>query len=377
MSALSKKYKINYKRRYTIPKNKKQRVRKSIKVYHNRVKPPTRKRKHYVGGDIEVPAVYDIFPSGQSYQPNVTCLEKECDKKYDAGEMTTTCLNTRIVTKLFSQTLDASEQATMNRIDGNFTDEERKHVEDLTQKYLTNYVDSLFPKSFFSKNSVDLAPQNAKKLKELLAVINPEYVVYLTQTSTLSDEIKQKIRDTGQSALNVVVAPLVEVETDVEMQPEPEDDVQMQTEAEAQVDAQIPPEAEAEAEAQRQQAAEAEAQRQQAAEAEAQRQQAAEAEAQRQQAAEAEAEKAAKKAAKKAEQDRFNAAKKAEMEQRFAKRRADSAAADVKRKEDLAEKRAARAADALIKEENRAAAKTLKNITALKKNNGNGTRKKR
>ena len=413
MPALSKKYKINYKKRYTIPKNKKQRVHKSIKVYHTRAKSPTRRRKYYMGGDIEVPVVYDIFPSGQSYQPNVTCLEKECDKKYDAGEMTTTCLNTRIVTKLFSQTLDASEQATMNRIDGNFTDEERKHVEDLTQKYLTNYVDSLFPKSFFSKNSVDLTPQNAKKLKDLLDVINPEYVVYLTQTSTLSDEIKQKIRDTTQPALNVIADntdAVVEVETDAEMQPESEAEAEQQIQPETEAEVQIPPEPEAEAEIQRQQAAEAEAQRQQAeaevqrqkvteaeaqrqqaaeAEAEVQRQQAAEAEAQRQQAAkaeaevqrqqaaEAEAEKAAKKAAKKAEQDRFNAAKKAEMEQRFAKRRADSAAADVKRKEDLAEKRAARAADALIKEENRAAAKTLKNTTALKKSSGNGTRKKR
>jgi hypothetical protein len=380
MPALSKKYKINYKRRYTIPKNKKLRGHKSIKVYHNRVKPPTRKRAHYMGGDIEVPVVYDIFPSGQSYQPNTDCLEKECDKK-DAGERTTTCLNTRIVMNLFSQTLDDSENATMDRIDSNFTPAERKHVEDLTQKYLTNYVDSLFPKSFFSKNNADLTPQNAIKLKELLAVINPEYVVYLTQTSTLSDEIKQKIRDTTQPALNVVVAPLVEMETNVEMQPEPEaeTDVEIPPEPEAQAqippdpeaeaDAQIPPEPEAAAEVQIPQEAEAEAQRQQAAEAEA--------EAQRQQAAEAEAQKVAKKAAKKAEQDRFNAAKKEEMEQRFAKRRADSAAADVKRKEDLAEKKAARAADALIKQENRAAAKTLKNITALKKSSGNGTRKKR
>ena len=363
MPALSKKYKINYKRRYTIPKNKKLRGHKSIKVYHNRVKPPTRKRAHYMGGDIEVPVVYDIFPSGQSYQPNTDCLEKECDKKNDAGEKTTTCLNTRIVMNLFSQTLDDSENATMDRIDSNFTQAERKHVEDLTQKYLTNYVDSLFPKSFFSKNNADLTPQNAIKLKELLAVINPEYVVYLTQTSTLSDEIKQKIRDTTQPALNVVVAPLVEMETDVEMQPEPEaeTDVEISPEPEAEADAQIPPESEAAAEVQIPQEAEAEA--------EAQRQQAAE--------AEAEAQKVAKKAAKKAEEDRFNAAKKEEMEQRFAKRRADSAAADVKRKEDLAEKKAARAADALIKEENRAAAKTLKNTTALKKSSGNGTRKKR
>jgi hypothetical protein len=383
MPALSKKYKINYKRRYTISKNKKQRVYKSIKVYHNRVKPPTRKRKHYMGGDIEVPVINNIFPSGQTYQPNMTCLEKECDKK-DAGEKTTTCLNTRIVMNLFRQTLDDSEQETIGRIDGKFTDEERKHVQDLTEKYLTNYVDSLFPKSFFSKNTADLTPENTQKLKDLLQVIKPEYVVYLTQTSTLSDEIKQKIRDTTQPALNVVVDntdSLVEVEADAEMQPEPEVEAQMQPDVEAEAEAQMQPEAEAEAQMQTEVEPEAEVQRQQAAEteAEAQRQQAAEAEAeiQRQQAAEAEAQKAAKKAAKKAEEDRFNAAKKAEMEQRFAKRRADSAAAEVKRKEDLAEKKAARAAAALIKEENRAAAKTLKNTTALKKSSGNGTRKKR
>ena len=74
MPALSKKYKINYKRRYTIPKNKKLRGHKSIKVYHNRVKRPTRKRKHYIGGDIKVPAINSIFPSGQVYQPNTVCL---------------------------------------------------------------------------------------------------------------------------------------------------------------------------------------------------------------------------------------------------------------------------------------------------------------
>jgi hypothetical protein len=204
MRSLSKKYKINYKRRYTIPKNKKHRAHKSIKVYHTRVKAVTRKRKYYMGGDIEVPVVYDIFPSGQTYQPNTDCLEKECNKK-DAGERTTTCLNTRIVMNLFSQTLDASEQETMDRIDGNFKPAERKHVQELTEKYLTNYVDSLFPKSFFSKNIADLTPENATKLKELLKVINQEYVVYLTQTSTLSDEIKQKIRDTTEPALNVPV----------------------------------------------------------------------------------------------------------------------------------------------------------------------------
>jgi hypothetical protein len=390
MPALSKKYKINYKRRYTIPKNKKQRGRKSIKVYHNRAKQQTRKRKYYMGGDIEVPGINSIFPSGQTYQPNVTCLEKECDKT-EALEKTTACLNTRIVMNLFRQTLDASEQEIMGRIDGKFTDEERKHVQDLTEKYLTNYVDSLFSKSFFSKNTTDLTPENTQKLRDLLDVIKPEYVDYLKQTSTLSDEIKQKIRTTTQPALNVVVAPLVDAGTAVENQPEPEDELQMQTdarippdapvetEAEAEVqreqaaEGQMQPDAEVEAEAQRQQAVEsqAEVQRQQTAEAEEQRQQAAEAEAQRQQAAEA----AAKKAAKKEEAERFNAAKKAEMEQRFAQRRADSAAAEVKRKEDLAEKKAARAAAALIKEENRAAAKTLKNTNALKKSSG--TRKKR
>jgi len=202
MPALSKKYKINYKKRYTILNNKKQRGHKSIKVYHNRAKAPTRKRKYYIGGDIKVPVIYDIFPSGQTYQPNTDCLEKECDKK-DAGEKTTTCLNTRIVMNLFSQTLDASEQETMDRIYVNFKPAERKHVQDLTQKYLTNYVDSLFSKSFFSKNNADLTPANTQKLKELLKVINPEYVLYLTQTSTLSDEIKQKIM-VVQQELNLV-----------------------------------------------------------------------------------------------------------------------------------------------------------------------------
>jgi hypothetical protein len=374
MPALSKKYKINYKRRYTIPKNKKQRGHKSIKVYHTRVKASTRKRKHYMGGDIEVPVIYDIFPSGQTYQPNTDCLEKECDKK-DAGEKTTTCLNTRIVMNLFSQTLDDSEQATMDRIDGNFTPAERKHVQDLTEKYLTNYVDSLFPKSFFSKNSADLTPENATKLKDLLEVIKPEYVVYLTQNSNLSDEIKQTIRATTQEALNVVVdnaAPALidaetETEPEVQIQPEAEPEVQMPTEAEAQ----IPPEPEPEAQIQPE--PEPEVQIQPEPEPEAQRQQQAEeAEAQRQQQ-QAEA----KKAAKKAEKERFNAAKKAEMDQRFAQRRAESAAADVKRKEDLAEKKAARAAANLIKEENRAAAKTLKNITTAKKSSGSATRKKR
>jgi hypothetical protein len=377
MPSLSKKYKINYKKRYTIPKNKKQRGHKSIKVYHNRAKQPTRKRKHYIGGDIEVPVVYDIFPTGQSYQPNVICLEKECDKK-DAGEKTTTCLNTRIVMNLFSQTLDDSEKETMDRIDDKFTAEERKSVQDLTEKYLTNYVDSLFPKSFFSKNTTDLTPENAKKLKELLQVINPEYVGYLTQTSTLSDEIKQKIRATTQPELNVLAdntAAVVEVQPEVQMQPETEPQVQIPPETEAEPEAQIQPETEPQVQIQPEAEVEAEVQRQQAAEAEpeAQIQPEAEVEAdvQRQQAADAEA----KKAAKKAEKEKFNAAKKAEMEQRFAQRRAESAAADVKRKEELAEKKAARAAAALIKEENRAAAKTLKNTTMLKKSSG--TRKKR
>jgi len=377
MPSLSKKNKINYKKRYTIPKNKKQRGRKSIKVYHNRAKVPTRKSKHYIGGDIEVPVVYDIFPTGQSYQPNVTCLEKECDKK-DAGEKTTTCLNTRIVMNLFSQTLDDSEKETMDRIDDKFTAEERKSVQDLTEKYLTNYVDSLFPKSFFSKNTTDLTPENAKKLKELLQVINPEYVGYLTQTYTLSDEIKQKIRATTQPELNVLAdntAAVVEVQPEVQMQPETEPQVQILPETEAEPEAQIQPETEPQVQIQPEAEVEAEVQRQQAAEAEpeAQIQPEAEVEAdvQRQQAADAEA----KKAAKKAEKEKFNAAKKAEMEQRFAQRRAESAAADVKRKEELAEKKAARAAAALIKEENRAAAKTLKNTTMLKKSSG--TRKKR
>lgn len=202
MPLLSKKYKINYNKHYTTSKNKKQWGRKSIKVYHNRVKPLSRKKKHYMGGDIEVPSINNIFPSGQTYQPNTDCLEKECDKD-DAGEKTTTCLNTRIVMNLFSQNLDASEEATLVRIDDNFTDEERKHVEDLTEKYITNYVDSLFSKSFFSKNNAELTPENTQKLKDLLQVIKPKYVDYLTQNSTLSDEIKQKMLDVQQE-LNVV-----------------------------------------------------------------------------------------------------------------------------------------------------------------------------
>ena len=192
MSALSKKYKINSKRSYTI-KNKKQREQKSIKVYHNRVKRSSRKRKHYMGGDIEVPAINSIFPSGQSYQPNTDCLEKECDKKDDAGEMSTTCLNTRIVMNLFRQNLDVSEQDTLARIDDNFTAEERKYVQDMTEKYITNYVDSLFSRSIFSKNNVDLSLENTQKLKDLLEVIKPEYVDYLTQNANLSDDIKQLV----------------------------------------------------------------------------------------------------------------------------------------------------------------------------------------
>ena len=416
MAALSKKYKINYKRRYTIPKNKKHRAHKSIKVYHTRVKRPSRKQKHYMGGDIEVPVVYDIFPSGQSYQPNVTCLEKECDKK-DPGERTTTCLNTRIVMNLFSQTLDDSENATMDRIDSNFTPAERKHVQDLTKKYLTNYVDSLFPKSFFSKNNADLTPENATKLKELLKVINPEYVLYLTQTSTLSDEIKQKIRGSKQE-LNVVVTTRVEnpivdnpiidnpiidnpiidnpiidnpivdnpiidnpiidnpiidnpiVDNPIVDNPIVDNPIidnpivnnpivnnPIVDNAIASNTAVV--DAEAEADMQRQQA---------------------EADMQRQQAAEKAGKKAAKKAesaAKKLETDKQNAAKKLETDKQNAVKKAARDAADVKRKEELAEKKAARAADALIKEENRAAAKTLKNTTALKKSSGNATRKKR
>ena len=202
MPSLSKKYRINYSKRYITSKNKKQGGRKSIKVY-NRVKPMSRKIKHYMGGDIEVPAINNIFPSGQTYQPNTDCLEKECGKKDDAGENTTTCLNTRIVMNLFRQKLDDSEQETMNRIDGNFTDEERNHVQDLTEKYLTNYVGSLFSKSIFSKNNVDLTPGNTTKLKDLLEVIQTKYVDYLTRDSNLSDDIKEKIRAI-QEELNVV-----------------------------------------------------------------------------------------------------------------------------------------------------------------------------
>jgi len=192
MPALSKKYKINYKRRYSISKNKKQRGYKSIKVYHKRVKRPTRKKKHYIGGDIKVPPINNIFPSGQTYQPNMDCLEKECDKG-DAGEMTTTCLNTLIVMNLFSQNLDASEEKTRDRIGKELTTEEKEQVEELTEKYITNYVDSLFSRSIFSKNNVDLTPENTQKLKELLKVIKPKYVEYLTRDSNLSDDIKKQV----------------------------------------------------------------------------------------------------------------------------------------------------------------------------------------
>ena len=195
MPSLSKKYKINYNKRYTIQKNKKSRGNKSIKVYNNRVKRLTRKRKHYMGGDIEVPPINNIFPSGETYQPNMDCLEKECDKG-DAGEMTTTCLNTLIVMNLFSQNLDDfddSEKKTMGRIGNKLTAEEKEQVDDLTKKYLTNYVDSLFSRSIFSKNNVDLTPENTQKLKELLQVIDPLYVDYLTRDSNLSDDIKEKI----------------------------------------------------------------------------------------------------------------------------------------------------------------------------------------
>jgi len=203
MTSLSKKYNINYNKRYTISKNKKQRGNKSIKVYNNRVKRMSRKRKYYMGGDIKVREINNIFPSGQTYQPNTDCFEKECYKKDDAGEKTTTCLNTKIVMNLFSQNLDASEEETINRIDDNFTEEERKQVEDLTEKYLTNYVGSLFSKSIFSKNNVDLTPGNTTKLKELLQVIRPKYVDYLTQRSNLSDDIK-KIVLAVQEELKVV-----------------------------------------------------------------------------------------------------------------------------------------------------------------------------
>ena len=205
MPSLSKKYKINYNKRYTIQKNKKLRGNKSIKVYNNRVKRLTRKRKHYMGGDIEVPPINNIFPSGETYQPNMDCLEKECDKG-DAGEMTTTCLNTLIVMNLFSQNLDDfddSEKKTMGRIGNKLTAEEKEQVDDLTKKYLTNYVDSLFSRSIFSKNNVDLTPENTQKLKELLQVIEPKYVDYLIRESNLSDDIKKNIQAT-QEELNVV-----------------------------------------------------------------------------------------------------------------------------------------------------------------------------
>ncbi len=205
MPSLSKKYKINYNKRYTIQKNKKPRAHKSIKIYHNRVKRPTRKRKHYMGGDIKVPPINNIFPSGETYQPNMDCLEKECNKD-DAGEMTTTCLNTLIVMNLFSQNLDDfddSEKKTMARIGNELTAEEKEQVDDLTKKYLTNYVDSLFSRSIFSKNNVDLTPENTQKLKELLQVINPDYINYLTGNSNLSDDIKKNIQAT-QEELNVV-----------------------------------------------------------------------------------------------------------------------------------------------------------------------------
>jgi hypothetical protein len=203
MTSLSKKYNINYNKRYTISKNKKQRGNKSIKVYNNRVKPMSRKRKHYIGGDIKVPQINNIFPSGQTYQPNTDCLEKECYKKDDAGEKTTTCLNTQVIMNLFSQSLDASEKETMNRIHVKSTEKERNQVKDLTEKYLTNYVSSLFSKSIFSKNNVDLTPGNTTKLKELLQVIDPLYVDYLRRDSNLSDDIKEKILAVKQE-LNIV-----------------------------------------------------------------------------------------------------------------------------------------------------------------------------
>lgn len=393
MPALSKKYKINYKRRYTITKNKKQEGYKSIKVYHNRAKSTTRKRKHYMGGDIEVPAINSIFPSGQTYQPNTDCLEKECNKTDDVGEKSTTCLNTRIVMNLFRQTLDDSELETMDRIDYNFTAEERNHVKDLTEKYITNYVDSLFSRSIFSKNNVDLTPENTQKLKDLLEVIKPEYVVYLKQNSNLSDDIKQKILATEQELNGVVNNDVIDNALAATSATGPAN-ATSDAPTTAPVDntnASNTDDVDA--------AAEAEAQTQQGAEAQAERLRLeAEAEAQRQNA-EAEA----KRAAKKEDKAKYYAAKKAEMDQRFAQRRAESAAkkveidkqnaakkaereaAEVKRKEDLAEKKAARAAANLIKEENRAAAanekkkqrdaaKTSKNNPKSK--NGGGTRKK-
>jgi hypothetical protein len=145
-----------------------------------------------MGGDIKVPSINNIFPSGQTYQPNTDCLEKECDKD-DAGEKTTTCLNTLVVMNLFSQTLDASEEKTRDRIGKKLTTEEKEQVDDLTKKYLINYVSSLFSKSIFSKNNAELTPGNTEKLKELLQAINPDYANYLAQNSNLSDEIKQKI----------------------------------------------------------------------------------------------------------------------------------------------------------------------------------------
>ena len=193
MPSLSKKYKINYNKRYTIQKNKKLRGNKSIKVYNNRVKLMSRKRKPYIGGDIKVPSINNIFPSGQTYQPNTDCLEKECYKKDDAGKKTTTCLNTLVIMNLFSQNLDASEEKTRDRIGKELTTEEKEQVKDLTEKYLTNYVSSLFSNSIFSKNNVDLTPGNTQKLKELLEVIKSKYVDYLTRDSNLSDDIKEKV----------------------------------------------------------------------------------------------------------------------------------------------------------------------------------------
>lgn len=209
MPSLSKKYKINYKKRYTIPKNKNPRAHKSIKIYHNRVKRPTRKRKHYMGGDIKVPPINNIFPNGQTYQPNMDCLEKECYKKDETDEITTTCLNTQIVMNLFSQNLNDSEKATRSRIDVEFTKEERNQVKDLTEKYLTNYVSSLFSRSIFSKNNVDLTPENTKKLKELLQVINPDYINYLTSESNLSDDIKKNIQATQEELKRVATNPQI------------------------------------------------------------------------------------------------------------------------------------------------------------------------
>jgi hypothetical protein len=102
--------------------------------------------------------------------------------------------------------LDDSEKKTMGRIGNKLTAEESEQVDDLTKKYLKNYVDSLFSRSIFSKNNVDLTPKNTQKLKELLQVIKPKYVDYLTRDSNLSDDIKKNIQAT-QEELNIATTP--------------------------------------------------------------------------------------------------------------------------------------------------------------------------